>query len=131
MTELVRWELEDGGSVLIETGSDEEPGGGWESAGIGAGTIRQAKLRLEESLSDVRDAAAAALRTFRELPIGPDEVELEFGVKLQAEVGAVVAKGKTEGQLVVRLRWQAPGRNDGAASDRSDRQAPGRTDQSG
>ncbi|MFG1696740.1 CU044_2847 family protein [Nonomuraea sp. NPDC049309] len=123
MTELVRWELEDGGTVLVESGSGEETDGGWESAGIGAGTLRQAKLRLEESLSDVRDAAAAALRTFRDLPIGPDEVELEFGVKLQAEVGAVVAKGKTEGQLVVRLRWQA--------SDRSDGQAPGPTGQNG
>ena len=127
MTELVRWVLEDGGTVLIETDSDEGAKEPWEPAGIGDGVFPQAKLRLEEALTEVRDAATAALTTFRDLPIGPDEVELEFGVKLQGEVGAVVAKGKAEGQLVVRLRWQAPDRDDGKAPDRNDRQAADRS----
>ena len=40
----------------------------------------------------------------------PDAVELEFGVKLTAETGAIIAKGAAEGHLVVRLSW-TPGQN--------------------
>ncbi|WP_090768634.1 CU044_2847 family protein [Nonomuraea maritima] len=111
MDQLVRWELEDGGTVLVETASEDVARGGWASAGVGADTVHEAKLRMEEALGHLRGVATAALKTFRELPVGPDEVEIEFGVKLASEAGAVIAKAKAEGQLVVRLRWQAPDRS--------------------
>lgn len=107
----MRWELEGGGSVLVETAREDVARGGWAPAGVGAGAIHEAKLRMDEALSHVRDVATTALKTFRELPVMPDEVEVEFGVKLASEAGAVIAKAKAEGQLVVRLRWQAPDRS--------------------
>jgi hypothetical protein len=106
--ELVRWDLEGGGSVLVETAAEDVARGGWASAGVGRDAAYEAKLRLEEALSHVRGVATTALKTFRDLPVGPDEVEIEFGVKLASEAGAVIAKAKAEGHLVVRLRWQAP-----------------------
>ncbi|WP_304364726.1 CU044_2847 family protein, partial [Streptomyces viridosporus] len=49
-----------------------------------------------------------ALRVFRDGSLKPDTVELEFGVKLTAEAGAIIAKGSAEGHLVVKLSW-SPG----------------------
>ena len=48
---------------------------------------------------------ARALRVFRDGSLRPDGVEIEFGVKLSAETGAIIAKGTAEGHLVVRLTW--------------------------
>lgn len=53
----------------------------------------------------VEDEDGARLRVFRDGSLRPDAVELEFGVKLSAEAGAVIAKGSAEGHLVVRLNW--------------------------
>ncbi|MBF8191252.1 hypothetical protein ITP53_37240 [Nonomuraea sp. K274] len=101
--QLVRWEV-DGASVLVET-SDEEIGGWAPATPFGKGVVREATMRFEDALVHVRDAAAVALRTFRDIPVGPDEVEIEFGVKLGSEAGAVIAKAALEGHLTVRLKW--------------------------
>jgi hypothetical protein len=44
---------------------------------------------------------------FRTLSHKPDEVEIEFGVKLDASVGAVIAGAGTGVHLNVTLRWAA------------------------
>ncbi|WP_431933285.1 CU044_2847 family protein [Nonomuraea jabiensis] len=106
MDELVRWSF-DGGSVLVETAPQDVVRGGWASASAAGDNIREAKVRFEDALGHVREAAITALKTFRDIPVGPDEVEIEFGVKLGSEAGAVIAKAKAEGHLTVKLRWQA------------------------
>jgi hypothetical protein len=35
----------------------------------------------------------------------PDGIEVEFGVKLNAEAGAVIAKSAVEGHFTVKLSW--------------------------
>ena len=55
MSELAKFKLEGGGSVLVEV--DEEPGTKRVSR---HGRIRDAKTTFETALSEVRDAATAA-----------------------------------------------------------------------
>ncbi|MBP2704536.1 hypothetical protein JOL79_11995 [Microbispora sp. RL4-1S] len=107
----MRWDI-DGGSVFVETPDDEI--GGWAPATpFRGGVIREATVRFEDALVSVRDAAISALRTFREAPaepdsaglIGPDSVEIEFGVKLGTAAGAVIARAALEGHLTVKLKW--------------------------
>ncbi|MER7205947.1 CU044_2847 family protein [Streptosporangium sp. NPDC000239] len=101
--QLVRWEI-DGGTVVVET--DEEYVTDWVPvSSTGDRVIYDARQRFEEALKHVRGAAETALRTFRESAIGPDEVEVEFGVKLGTEAGAVIAKASVEGNLTVRVKW--------------------------
>lgn len=69
--------------------------------------IIDVRQRFDEALENVRDAAVGALEIFRDGRLNPDAVEVEFGVRLNAEVGAVIAKTATEGHLVVRLKWDA------------------------
>ncbi|WP_413806220.1 CU044_2847 family protein [Streptomyces sp. OE57] len=65
---------------------------------------------LSESFDQVRAAAATLLDRLTTLPSPPSTVEVELGVKINAEAGAVIAKTAAEGNFTVRLVWQ---RDDG------------------
>ncbi|AKJ13384.1 hypothetical protein ABB07_26150 [Streptomyces incarnatus] len=116
MGRLLEFTTEDGAVVVVESG---EPGTGTRLVGRGGtGPAAQASSTFEGALDGVRSAAQSALRVFRDGSLRPDSVELEFGVKLTAEAGAVIAKGAAEGQLVVRLAWSSrrPGAEPAAAA---------------
>ncbi|MEV5934731.1 CU044_2847 family protein [Streptomyces sp. NPDC093250] len=104
MDGLMQFTTESGAAVVVE-GVEDESGARLVSRG---GAPAQAARTFEGSLEGVRAAAESALRVFRDGSLRPDAVELEFGVKLTAEAGAVIAKGAAEGHLVVKLSW-APG----------------------
>ncbi|MFB6549342.1 MULTISPECIES: CU044_2847 family protein [unclassified Streptomyces] len=101
MDGLVEFKTEDGMRVVVE-GVEDEDGARLVSRGDGPA---QAARTFEGSLEGVRAAAESALRVFRDGSLRPDSVELEFGVKLSAEAGAIIAKGSAEGHLVVKLSW--------------------------
>lgn len=106
MDGLVEFKTEDGALVVVE-GVDDESGARMVSRGDGPA---QAARTFEGALGGVRAAAESALRVFRDGSLRPDSIELEFGVKLSAEAGAVIAKGAAEGHLVVKLSW-SPGQS--------------------
>ncbi|WP_334313575.1 CU044_2847 family protein [Streptomyces sp. HD] len=117
----------DGGARVVVEGVEDEHGARLVSRG-GDGPARAART-FESALDGVRAAADSALRVFRDGSLKPDTVELEFGVKLTAEAGAVIAKGSTEGHLVVKLSW-APDRSPASreASTSADREASASAD---
>lgn len=100
--ELVRFPLADGGSVLVEI--DGQPG--VSRAGRASGVMREARATFETAVAEVRDAAAAALTQLTAMSRAPDEVELKFGIKLDAEVGAIIARTGIQGQFEVKLKWR-------------------------
>ncbi|MFF8727529.1 CU044_2847 family protein [Streptomyces sp. NPDC015171] len=106
MDGLVEFRTEDGALVTVE-GVSTRSGARLVSRGDGPA---QAARTFESALDGVRAAAEAALRVFRDGSLRPDGVEIEFGVRLSAEAGAVIAKGSAEGHLVVKLNW-SPGQD--------------------
>ncbi|MFB0617183.1 CU044_2847 family protein [Streptomyces sp. AGS-58] len=105
MDGLMEFTTEDGARVMVE---DVITRSGARLVSRGDGPAQAART-FEGALEGVRAAASAALRVFRDGSLRPDAVEIEFGVRLSAEAGAVIAKGTTEGHLVVKLSW-SPGR---------------------
>lgn len=102
MGELVRWQSDDGG-VVVEIDSRDL---GFQSVSRKPGeAIADAAARFDDALENVRKAAAAALEKFRDESLSPGTVEIEFGVKFNAEAGAVIAKTSAEGHLIVKLTW--------------------------
>ncbi|WP_405643887.1 CU044_2847 family protein [Streptomyces sp. NBC_00019] len=101
MDGLMEFKTEGGALVVVES-VDGRPGA--RNISRGGGPV-QAAHTFEAALDGVRAAAESALRVFRDGSLRPDSVELEFGVKLSAEAGAVIAKGSAEGHLVVKLSW--------------------------
>lgn len=102
MSELVRFRLADGSPVLFETNTN---------AGVQL-TSRLDKVTdavassLGDALSGVRKASVEVLEEFRDHLDGPEAVEIEFGVVLSAEAGAVIAKTGLEGHVRVKLTWK-------------------------
>ncbi|SEP83493.1 CU044_2847 family protein [Streptomyces radiopugnans] len=111
MRDLARIPLEDGGTVLFE--APPEPGaagaGGPVKAGRIADTVREMPRTLQQTLAPVTDTARAVLEQLRQA--GPDEVE--FGVDLSAEAGAVITKGGSSVHLKVRVLWNGGERGEG------------------
>ncbi|SET06082.1 CU044_2847 family protein [Geodermatophilus poikilotrophus] len=104
MSEMVRYQLDDGSSVLVEV---DEDAAGIERVSRGHDGVLEAGRRLTEALAGVRDAADASVQALRVL--SPDGLELEFGVKLTCEAGAVIAKTAGEGHFTVKLSWRPGG----------------------
>jgi hypothetical protein len=103
-TELVRFILPDGSSLLVEV-DGQEPG--IQRASRVDDFIVQAKVSLDGAMEHIRAMAAVTLTKLEDLPRRPDDIEVEFGVRLNAEAGAVIAKTQAEGHLTIRLTWKA------------------------
>lgn len=101
MTELVRFELAGGGFVVAEL--DDARG---VSRAARQGVLATARSTLEGALTEVRDAASAALAQFQDMVQKPDEVEIKFGVKLDAQAGAIIARTGMQGHFEVTVKWK-------------------------
>jgi len=102
LASFVRIPLADGGSVLVET--REAPDGGPVKTGRMSDAIENATTTLQEALDSVQAASQAVLTQLRKA--GPDKIEVEFGVTLNAKLGAVIAKSESGCHLTVTLSWQ-------------------------
>ena len=58
---------------------------------------------VEEALASARPAAEAVVNTFRTL--SPDSVAVEFGLRIDAEAGAVFVKAGIGAHFTVTLSW--------------------------
>jgi len=76
MTELARFELAEGSTVLVEMDEDSL---GIERVCRGKDGVVEAGHRLTEALDSVQDVAQASMETLQKL--SPSRIELEFGMK--------------------------------------------------
>jgi Trypsin-co-occurring domain 1 len=97
---LVRFLADNDEQILVEVDDD---GDGLEQVGLGEAIV-DAGRRLEEVFGSVRPALQTLSRMLREF--GPEEHEIEFGMKLTLEAGAIVARTSSEANFVVKLRWK-------------------------
>ena len=100
MTEIVQFETGQG-PAFVEVVEDSI---GTERLVRDEGGVLQARKRLDEALQAARPALRAVLETLREL--SPDEHVVEFGIKLNAEAGVVLAKTTAEGHFTLKLTWR-------------------------
>jgi hypothetical protein len=105
MDTLVEFATDDGARVVVAV-DEREPG--VQLVARRDGELARAAHTFDDALGSIRSAAHSALRVFRDGELKPDAVEIEFGVRLTAEAGAVIARTAVEGHLVVKLSW-APG----------------------
>jgi hypothetical protein len=94
------FELSNGGSIQIEQVSAD----GVTQAG--RPRLDHAAATLRQSLGSVVGAASDMIEAFNALPSGPEEVEVQFGVSLDATVGAVLVSGTAGTHLDITLRWR-------------------------
>ncbi|WP_405150553.1 hypothetical protein OG589_18045 [Sphaerisporangium sp. NBC_01403] len=75
-------------------------------------SVREKVMKLAEPLFSeavdlVRSCAAEVKRKLDEMPedTRPDELELQFAVKLDAKVGAAIVESTSGAQLQISMRW--------------------------
>lgn len=108
---LVGIPLEGGGSVLVQVdegcGADGEvTRGGWGDRDVRV--LEQAKQSFERAVARVQPAVQILLNQVRSVAETPEQTEVEFGLQLSAEVGAVC--GWSE------FAWELQGNDDLATS---------------
>ncbi|GHJ47139.1 hypothetical protein Cs7R123_44810 [Catellatospora sp. TT07R-123] len=109
MSELVRFQTDEGAELVVEV-DDDAPG--LERISRDSHGVAQATRDLEAALAQVQPSLRRVVAMVRSL--SPDSHEVEFGLKLNAEAGAVIAKTSIEGHFVVRMTWEGRQRGAGA-----------------
>lgn len=106
MRRLVEYELEGGGSILVEVDVEDDLADDELVPAASPGELAaKAGQSLEQALSSVRRVAASIIGQLEDLPRKPDEVTVEFGVKLAGGANVVFASGSAEANLNVTLTW--------------------------
>jgi Trypsin-co-occurring domain 1 len=100
VTEIVQFETGHG-PVLVEVA---EGSVGTERIAPDQVGVPRAETRLDEALQAARPAIRAVLDTLRELV--PEEHVVEFGIKLNAEAGVLLATSPSEGHFTVKITWR-------------------------
>ena len=91
MGELTKFTLEDDSVLVVEV---EEPRqGGYELVGKSGANVPG----FHEALEQIKPAANVLFETLRDLVKQPDSIEVEFGLKLSGQVGAIIASSTATG----------------------------------
>jgi hypothetical protein len=104
MKHLVEFPLEDGTTILVEV--DDPETGSVVRSGRAGDAVAKSQKTFEEAMDKVKPAASAIIAKIRSLHDAPDEVEVEFGLKMSADVGAFVASAGVEANYKVTLKWK-------------------------
>lgn len=107
MKDLVEFDLDEGGSILVEV-DDADLAADYVRASTPGEVAAKAETTFESSLSVIRTSASKVLEQVASLETEKtrlSEVEVEFGIKLSGKVGAIIASTEAEGHFQVTLKW--------------------------
>jgi hypothetical protein len=101
VSELVRYSLAEGDAeILVEV---ETPPSGVKRAARRKDGAIPAPAKLDDQLGKVVPVAQRVLDKVKDM--GPSGGQVEFGIKLSAETGVILAKAGGEAHLTVTLSW--------------------------
>lgn len=67
--------------------------------------VAKANVTLDQALARLKPSLRKMIDVLKDL--GPDEAEVEFGLKIGGESGVVIAKGTAEVNFVIRMSWKS------------------------
>jgi hypothetical protein len=106
MSRFAQFPLKGGGSLVVEVDGADSSGSRVMRGMATEDAIASATSTFESALENVRSAAEAILHQLCSLAQPPDEVAVEFGVKMSAESGAIIAKASGEANFKINLVWK-------------------------
>ncbi len=121
MASYVKFELEDGTVVYVETTEAPRGSSGLIPGGRGE-HADEAAVSFDKAVDGVRKLAASMLNNLRREEAGqPEEVQINFGLKASADVGGlVISRGGMESNFNVMLRWRSEPKKDEAGEEASE-----------
>lgn len=108
MKPLIKFPLDDDDFILVEVEqlSTSEIDEGLVANYPGEQVVVKAQTSFADAMDKIKPVAANIIGKVRELKDSPDEVEVKFGVKMTAEMGAVIASANVEGNYEITLKWK-------------------------
>jgi hypothetical protein len=106
---IVEFPLESGDSILVEV---DEPS---DRIGLGDEIAEKAQKTFESALNAIKPVASTVINKVRSLNEPADEVEVKFGIKMTAGLGAVIASGNGEVNYEITLKWKQESKNGGTS----------------
>jgi hypothetical protein len=104
MKYLTEFQLETGGTVVVEVDEPLTEGRAVQVSRSGD-VMQKAQKTLEEAVDKIKPAAEIILQRLRSLDLRPDEIAIEFGVKMSAEAGAFIASTAGEANFQISMKW--------------------------
>jgi hypothetical protein len=102
---VVEYKLEQGGVILIEV-EETELEKGRVPVAKKPGMPEEATKEFEKALDDVKPVADTIVQKFKDLGSEPDNIEVEFGIKMSAQAGAIIAATGVEANFKITLSWK-------------------------
>ena len=102
MSQLVRMDLADGGSVLVEV---EDAASGHVTRGRAGDLVTDAGSTLENALDQLGPIVKGVVTRLREAADWPDEVTVEFSIKLSADANVIIARTAGEANFRISMSW--------------------------
>jgi len=103
VSQLVRMDLEEGGSVLVEV--TDTTSGPVTRGGRAEDLVTDAGASLEQALGQLGPVVKGVVAKLREAADWPDEVEVEFAIKLSADANVIIARTGGEANFRIAMRW--------------------------
>ncbi|NES06555.1 MAG: hypothetical protein F6K22_29310 [Okeania sp. SIO2F4] len=103
MKQIVEFPLEDGDSILIEVDAPPQPVD--DRIGRVDDVARKANKSFDAAMEKIKPVANTIIKKVRSMNEPADEVEVKFGIKLSAEMGAIIASGEAEVNYEITLKW--------------------------
>ena len=107
MSSLVEFPLDGDGVIWVEVDEPEAEGGTVRAGRFGDMIKKvQAKVTFDEAVNQVCTSTERLITRLRDLSDQPSEIEVVFGFKMNAEIGASIAKASSEANYTVTMKWQ-------------------------
>jgi hypothetical protein len=103
MRELVKFPLESGGFVFIETEASPIEKGGLVKAGLGL--PEEAAQSFEATINSLSPIASSIISRLINISNPPDEAVVEFGLTLKGDSGVIITKVGAEANFKISLKW--------------------------
>jgi hypothetical protein len=103
--EVIEFSLEDGNAIPVEVDRADYD---WNRISSRGGRVHQKDdipRSFHDALERIRPMADQLVERLRNMAAEPESIEVEFGIKLSGEVGALIASTSTEANFTVKLAW--------------------------
>ena len=112
MKHIVEFPMENGDVLLVEVDDPISAAPGATLRGIpggpgghGSEMLERAQMTYEQAVDKIKPAAESIVRHIRDIAEPPDVIGVEFGIKLNANIGAILASSSVEAQFTLKLTW--------------------------
>ncbi len=105
MNQYIEYVLDDGSTILIEAGNHKRSNEMYRSARE-KNIVTKATKSFSDTMETIKPVAETIISKFKDVAQSPDEVSVEFGLKLQGETGAIIATAGVEANFKIALLWK-------------------------